>query len=126
MKKKRNTIAIVLSIVIIITIVMSSAMYYLFFDINRIKGEELITQSVSPNSTYTIEAYLNGGSATTDSAVLCTICYNNKDKKDRNIYWDYHCNEAVIEWVDDDTVIINGKTINDVTKDKYDFRTDKK
>ncbi len=122
MKNKCKTAAAILSVTIAITVILSAAVYGLFFDINRIKGEELIAKSVSPNKTYTIEAYLNNGSATTDSAVLCTLCYNDKSQKKKNIYWDYRCNEAEIEWVDDDTAVINGKKLENVNKDTYDFR----
>ena len=101
-----------------------SVVYYFFYDISHIKGEELIAKSASPNNTYTVEVYKNSGGATTDYAILCVLHYNDESKKDRNIYWDYHCDDANIEWTDEDTVVINGKTINDVTKDKYDFRSE--
>ena len=44
-----------------------------------------------------------------------------KPKKEKNIYWNYHCTEAKIEWSDEDTVIINGIELN-VTNDTYDYR----
>ena len=52
--------------------------------------------------------------------LLCAV-KNNKTEKVRNIYWNYHCSTADIEWVDDKTVIINGIEL-DVTKDLYDYR----
>ncbi|MBQ7203617.1 MAG: DUF5412 domain-containing protein [Eubacterium sp.] len=124
MTKKKRILVIILAIVVALALIVSAFFYYFFFDISHIKGQELIKESVSPNNTYTVEAYRNNGGATTDFAVLCTLHYNDDSKKDRNIYWDYHYSEADIEWVDDDTVIINGKTIDDVTKDKYDFRSE--
>ena len=124
MSKKKKALTIIISIFIAISILVVSVVYYFFFDINRIKGEELIAKSASPNNTYTVEVYKNNGGATTDYAILCVLHYNDESKKDRNIYWDYHCDDATVEWTDEDTVVINGKTINDVTKDKYDFRSE--
>ena len=91
-----------------------------FFDIQRLDGQEVITVSDSPDSSYTVTAYLNNGGATTDYAVLCAV-KNNKTGKERNIYWNYHCSTADIQWLDDKTVSINGIEL-DVTKDKYDYR----
>jgi len=38
-----------------------------------------------------------------------------------NIYWDYRIEDADIEWTDEDTVVINGHSI-DVLKETYDWR----
>ena len=38
-----------------------------------------------------------------------------------NIYWGYHEEEAEVNWIDEETVVINGRTLN-VLKDVYDFR----
>ena len=91
-----------------------------FFDIQRIKGQEKILESTSPNGTYTISAYLNNGGATTSYAVLGSL-KNNETNKQKNIYWEYRCEEAEIEWIDDFTVKINNVVL-DVRKDTYDFR----
>ena len=44
--------------------------------------------------------------------------------KVRNIYWNYKCEKAEIEWDDEDTaiIVINGVEL-DVMEDKYDWRT---
>lgn len=39
----------------------------------------------------------------------------------KNIYWEYHCENAEIEWIDDTTVEINGKHLKVIT-DSYDWR----
>ena len=108
--------------VILLTVfaLISYGIYLAFFDIQRIDGQEVITVSDSPDSSYTITAYLNNGGATTDYAVLCTV-KNNKTEKTKNIYWNYHCSTADIEWLDNKTVNINGIEL-DVTKDLYDYR----
>ena len=39
----------------------------------------------------------------------------------RNIYWNYHCSDTVIEWLNDQTAVINGITLN-VLKETWDYR----
>lgn len=104
---------------IFVICILAYLIYYLMYDINRIKPGERIVESTSPNGTYTITAYLYNGGATVDYAVLCVL---NKKGKEKNIYWNYHCNSAEIEWIDDDTVIINGIRLENVEKDTYDYR----
>ena len=120
MKKWLVPVIIVASILLIILALISCGIYWAFFDIQRLDGQEVITVSDSPDSSYTVTAYLNNGGATTDYAVLCAV-KNNKTGKERNIYWNYHCSTADIQWLDDKTVSINGIEL-DVTKDKYDYR----
>ena len=120
MKKWLVPVIIVASILLIILALISYGIYWAFFDMQRLDGQEVITVSDSPDSSYTVTAYLNNGGATTDYAVLCAV-KNNKTGKERNIYWNYHCSTADIQWLDDKTVSINGIEL-DVTKDKYDYR----
>ena len=120
MKKWLVPVIIVASILLIILALISYGIYWAFFDIQRLDGQEVITVSDSPDSSYTVTAYLNNGGATTDYAVLCAV-KNNKTGKEQNIYWNYHCSTADIQWLDDKTVSINGIEL-DVTKDKYDYR----
>lgn len=122
MKKWLVPVIIVASILLIIIALISYGIYWAFFDIQRIDGQEIITISDSPDASYTVTAYLNNGGATTDYAVLCAV-KNNKTGKERNIYWNYHCQTADIQWLDDETVSINGIELN-VTKDLYDYRRD--
>ncbi|MGY0372670.1 DUF5412 family protein [Clostridium sp. JNZ J1-5] len=96
------------------------AINWAFFDIQRINGQEYLNNSTSPNGTYTVTAYLNNGGATTDFAVLGTL-KNNKNGKTKNIYWQYHCEEADMEWLNDETIKINGVELN-VKNETYDYR----
>jgi hypothetical protein len=120
MKKWFVPVIITVSILLIIFALISYGIYWAFFDIQRLDGQEVMIASESPDSLYTVTAYLNNGGATTDYAVLCAV-KNNKTGKNRNIYWNYHCSTADIQWLDNKTVIINGIEL-DVTKDKYDYR----
>jgi len=120
MKKWLVPVMIAVSMLLIVIALISYGIYWAFFDIQRIDGEEIITTSDSPDSSYTVTAYLNNGGATVDYAVLCAV-KNNKTGKERNIYWNYHCQSADIQWLDDKTVSINGIEL-DITKDLYDWR----
>lgn len=118
MKKRLKVIIPILLVIVLIAYVINWAL----FDIQRIDGQELINKVSSPDGKYTISAYLNNGGATTDYAVLCSV-RNNETEKEKNIYWNYNCSEAQIDWTDEDTVTINGVKLN-VTKDTYDYRND--
>ena len=88
--------------------------------LQEIKGQELINETTFSDNEYTIKAYRNNGSATVDWAVLCTLT-DNRTKKTKNIYWQYREKDAVIEWIDTDTVKINNVTLN-LPDDTYDWR----
>ncbi|WP_180964172.1 DUF5412 family protein [Haloimpatiens massiliensis] len=90
------------------------------FDIQRIKGEEYLSESTSPNGTYIVTVYLNNGGATTGFAVLGTL-KNNKTKKTENIYWQYHCEKVHMEWINNETIKINGVQLR-VKNEIYDYR----
>ena len=74
----------------------------------------------SPNGKYVLNSYLCSGNATTDFSVRCEVVKKETGEK-RNIYWQYHCENADIKWIDNKTVNINNQTL-DVTKDTYDWR----
>ena len=103
-----------------IVALLAYGIYWAFYDIQRLDGQDVIEEVSSPNGTYTITAYLNNGGATTSYAVLCTV-KNNKTGKKKNIYWQYRCENAEIIWKSDEIVIINGIELN-VSKDTYDYR----
>ncbi len=109
-------------ILLLVISILGYGIYWAFYDIQRIEGQEIIQEVSSPNGTHTVTAYLNHGGATTDYAVLCSVKTNGQNKE-RNIYWQYHCEEADIVWVDEHTVQINGVELN-VKKDTYDYRHD--
>lgn len=122
MKKYMKIILPIAIMLLLLTTLLIYGIHWAFFDLQRIEGQEVIEEVISPNDTHTITAYLNNGGATTDYAVLCSVT-ENQTGKERNIYWQYHCSEAKIEWKDEKTVIINGVQL-DVLKDSYDYRND--
>ena len=118
----KKALLIVGIVILLIIALLAYGIYWAFYDIQRLDGQNVIEEVSSPNGTYTITAYLNNGGATTDYAVLCSV-KNNSTGKEKKIYWQYHCTKADIIWLDEDTVQINGVELN-VKRDTYDYRHD--
>lgn len=95
--------------------------YALFIDMNRLPTGEYLTEETSPDGKYTLKAYVTNGGATVSYAVRGELVFNEKSNKTKNIYWNYREENASITWTDNDTVVINGHSL-DVPKDKFDFR----
>lgn len=106
--------------IFIIVAILAYGINWMFFDIQSIDGEEIICEVDSPNEENTVIMYLNNGGATTDYAVLGSV-RDNQTQKERNIYWQYHCEDADVKWISDETVVINGVELN-VWEDEYDYR----
>lgn len=81
-------------------------------------SEEFLGETVSSDGKYKIEAYLINGGATVDWSVKC---YLREGDIKKEIYRDYHINEANMIWIDNDTISINNHNI-DLPNGKYDFR----
>lgn len=118
----KRTLSIICIVLLVVISILGYGIYWAFYDIQRLEGQEVIQEVSSPNDTYTITAYLNNGGATTGYAVLCSV-KNNSTGKEKNIYWQYSCTKADIVWLDEETVQINGVELN-VKKDTYDYRHD--
>ncbi|CAG9611270.1 hypothetical protein BACCIP111899_00442 [Bacillus rhizoplanae] len=119
-KTKRKVVVVLFSIFII----GASFVYWKFFSLQGVPKGELIQEVKSPNGTYTLNAYITNGGATTSFAVRGELIFNKrKIFKTKNIYWHYKEDQANIEWQSEDTVIINGHTLH-VPDETYDFRKD--
>ena len=81
-------------------------------------SEEFLGETVSSDGKYKVEAYLINGGATVDWSVKC---YLREGEIKKEIYRDYHINEANMIWIDNDTISINNHNI-DLPSGKYDFR----
>ena len=81
-------------------------------------SEELLAETVSSDGKYKVEAYLINGGATVDWSVKC---YLREGEIKKEIYRDYHINEANMIWIDNNTISINNHNI-DLPNGKYDFR----
>lgn len=117
MKKKTK---IIIGVLMLLICLLGYSVYWAFFDIQRLSGQEVIATSDSPDGQYTVTAYKNNGGATTGYTVLATVV-NHGNQKSRNFYWQDNCEEASIIWVDETTVEINGVSLN-VWKDTHDYR----
>lgn len=95
--------------------------YWAFFDMNRLPTGDYLTEETSPDGAYTLKAYLTNEGATTSYAIRGELVHNNRNNKTKNIYWNFREGTAEIKWIDNDTVAINGHTLN-VPEDKFDFR----
>lgn len=120
MSKGKKHIIKICSIIFIIVAGVYYDINWVFLDIQRINGQEYLNELTSPNGTYTVTTYLNNGGATTSYAVLGTL-KNNINGKTKNIYWQYRCEKSEIEWLNDETIKINGIELN-VKKEIYDYR----
>lgn len=119
-QKTKRSIIIICTIIAIMVGAAAYAINWAFFDIQRINGQKYLDESTSPNGTYTVTAYLNDGGATTGFAVLGTL-KNNKSGKIKNIYWQYRCGKADMEWLNNERIKINGVELN-VKNEIYDYR----
>lgn len=122
--KNKNFILVVYIIAILIflgvaTFKISSSIRELNDSFKASKvSEELLGETVSSDGKYKVEAYLINGGTTVDWAVKC---YLREGDIKKEIYRDYHINEANMIWIDNDTISINNHNI-DLPNGKYDFR----
>ena len=119
--KRKKIVKISLIISILFLGLIGYGIYWAFFDMKRLPTGEYLTEETSPDGTYTLKAYLTNGGATTSYSIRGELVFNNRNGKTKNIYWNYREETANIEWTDNDTVVINGHTLN-VPKEKFDFR----
>lgn len=97
--------------------------YWAFFDMEKLPTGEFLTEKTSPDGKYTVKAYINNGGATTSYSVRGELILNDNGYKTETIYWNYREYTANIIWTDNNTVVINGHTL-DVPGDKFDFRNE--
>jgi hypothetical protein len=117
----KEVMAIFLIVGVIVAAIITFAGYWLFYDMDRLPKGEFLTEETSPDGAYTLKAYVTNGGATVSYAVRGELVFNEKDGKSETIYWNYREETADITWTDDDTVIINGETLN-VPGETYDYR----
>lgn len=109
----------VLAVVCLVVLLLCGAHWYFFSSMLHLPQGEHLTTYVSPYSDARLEIYLVDGGATTDYAIRGCAVFENGKKK--NIYWNYHESEADVQWLDADTVQINGIRLN-IRTDVYDYR----
>ncbi|RIW28687.1 hypothetical protein D3H55_21160 [Bacillus salacetis] len=110
-----------LIVFLILFVIAAYGIYWAFYDMNRLPKGDYLTEQISPDGKYTLKAYVTNGGATTSYSVRGELVFNAKNLKTENIYWNYREETATIVWTDNDTVVINGHTL-DVPNQKFDFR----
>ena len=118
MKKTLITVSIIIAVCFIAA--FGVFLFSRIGSMDNLPQGELMSSYDSPDGEYTVNTYLCSGNATVDFAVRCEAV-NNKTGDKRNIYWNYHCESAQVNWTDNRTVIINGISL-DAAKDSYDYR----
>lgn len=117
----KNILKLFTVIGLLVFALIGYGVYWAFFDMNRLPTGEYLTEETSPDGKYTLKAYVTNGGATVSYAIRGELVFNQRNNKTKNIYWDYREESANITWTDNDTVVINGHSL-DVPKDKFDFR----
>lgn len=120
-KTYKNILKLLFVVGFLLAALIGYGVYWAFFDMNRLPTGEYLTEEVSPDGKYTLKAYVANGGATTSYTIRGELVYNQKKNKTKNIYWNNEEDSAEITWTDDNTVVINGQSLN-VQKDKFDFR----
>lgn len=85
---------------------------------NLLVKNELIETSWSPNNTYYLEAYLSNPGATGSYSILVYMTDNGEKLL---IYNKYRCDEVNIQWINDEVVQINGRTLDCSKHEIYDW-----
>lgn len=120
-KTLKSIIALTLAVLFMLSFAGCSKEPEVKTNIADIAGQELLTDSTSPDGKYTVTAYYNGENEDGSKyAVLCVV-KNNDNGDERNIYYNTEGANANIQWSDDTTVVINGIVL-DVNKDTFDNR----
>lgn len=101
--------------------IIGYVIYWAFYDMVRLPTGDYLTEATSPDGKYTLKAYVTNGGATAAYAVRGELVFNEKEDKTKNIYWNYHDETAVIHWIANNKVVINGYTLT-IPNEKFDFR----
>lgn len=123
----KRTIVIILSIISSVVIIVLIALFVrnYIIPILNIGSSQTNTQetflmaSQSPDGQYNLEAYRTEPGATVDFSIRV---YTIRDNIKSIIYDAYHEYEAQIDWIDNTTVSINGKTLDLSQGERYDWR----
>lgn len=85
---------------------------------------DLIDSFPSPTNEYIANSYLiDDGGATVASQVRVGITSTGSKKEmelnDETVYWEYRVDSANIKWIDEDTLLINERTVNIFDDETY-------
>ena len=123
----KRTIVIILSIISSVVLIVLLALFVRIYivpilnigDSQTNNPETFLMASQSPDGKYNLEVYRTEPGATVDYSVRVYMINGNQKEI---IYNAYHESEAKIDWVDNTTVSINGKTLDMSSGETYDWR----
>ncbi|MCR8843635.1 DUF5412 domain-containing protein [Paenibacillus sp. SC116] len=116
-----NKISLKWIIALGIIIILALYVYLKSFTLLLLPEGDLFQSVESPDRSYTFHTYLvNAGGATGGFAIRGEIEDRQNGRKE-TIYWQYKIDTAVIQWLDNTNVEINGIKLN-IKTDKYDYR----
>lgn len=117
------TLSMVSSVALIVLLALFARIYIIpVFNIEQSQinnPETFLMSSQSPDCKYNLEAYRTEPGATVDFSIRV---YLITDDGKSIIYDAYHEYEAKIDWIDNTTVSINGKTLDLSQGEKYNWR----
>ena len=106
--------------VLVCIVMLSGGLYVRYFvSMSALPEGELIGEYPSSFSDCSVRLYRCSAGATVDDSVRGEVVFQNG--KTKTVYWAYHESEADVQWLDGETVSINGRILN-VYRDKYDWR----
>jgi hypothetical protein len=95
-----------------------------FSSLDNLPTGEFVKQVPSPDGNYTFRIYLVNGGATVAWSTRGEVVQSQGPGSPRTIYWCYRQPGASVDWIDNETVRLNGKITLNVVTDTYDWRTD--
>lgn len=90
------------------------------YSMENLPEGELLYSEYSETEEYRIDVFLCSGNATTAFSIRCAVV-EVETEESRNIYWKYKEEDAVVTWIDENTVDINGVVL-DIHSDSFDWR----
>lgn len=108
------------STIILCAFLLLTAYILLACSMRNLPKGELLHEHPSPDGQTVLRIYLCGGNASTDYSIRGEV-YDKDTGKTKNIYWNYHEDDAQVVWISDDTVRINDIELN-IETDVYDWR----
>ena len=94
-----------MTIILLVVIGICCGIHYYFLPLKPLPYSELIYESMSPDGTYLVRAYVSSPSLSPDT-VWCEFIAGNKNPK--VFYQQYRASSCIIDWDNNDTVVING------------------
>ncbi|MZP31336.1 hypothetical protein GTO91_16670 [Heliobacterium undosum] len=107
---------------VIVAVLLLTFGYIMFFTLRLLPEGHYMTETQSPDKSYTIRFYICDDDPLSADSIRGELM-NNQTNVKKNIYWEYRFRELHVDWIDNDTVLINGHRLR-LPGDTYDWRRD--